>query len=340
MKKMAVTGVLGTIFLVIIPLFMVLLLFGSTMTAASKEMATDYVKAAESVYTSWQNLLAFDTVRYENDFSLANPSVTALEFAIIDYEKYTFVKKQGKGTWVLTSSGRLGTKEEISDYFSLKENEGMIEVQDKISKYESPRPWSFSVSSKRLEEVMKEHNFTKEQIEHAVVLIDEDILTQQFMDTLPDSFLVSIGDGYFIWPMPTVPPKNIYFAANQRFGKRWHPVDKVYKYHDGLDFGVPVGTPVVALEDGVVSVAGFYPAPGNYIVLKFTKDKKNFLIQYMHLSSISVKVGDKVKKGQIIGKTGNTGKSTGPHLHLGIMINGQYVNPMDFIMQKEEVKRE
>ncbi|MEN8193510.1 MAG: M23 family metallopeptidase [Bacteroidota bacterium] len=86
--------------------------------------------------------------------------------------------------------------------------------------------------------------------------------------------------------------------------------------HNGLDIAVPRGTPVYAMADGIVRLAAdnFY-YPGNYILLDHGQGLNS---QYLHLSKINVKKGDRVKKGQIIGKVGTTGRSTGPHLHWSV----------------------
>ncbi len=103
--------------------------------------------------------------------------------------------------------------------------------------------------------------------------------------------------------------------------------------HNGLDIAVPRGTPVYAMADGIVRLAAdnFY-YPGNYILLDHGQGLNS---QYFHLSKMLVKVGDKVKKGDVIGKVGTTGRSTGPHLHWGVQWYLRRVDParlltMDF----------
>lgn len=89
-------------------------------------------------------------------------------------------------------------------------------------------------------------------------------------------------------------------------------------YHDGVDFGCAVGTPVRAMRKGVVTPNNWGPDYGKHIVQRrtFPIGTKNHLI-YAHLSKVFVKPGQKIKKGQIIGLSGNTGKSTAAHLHVG-----------------------
>ncbi len=89
-------------------------------------------------------------------------------------------------------------------------------------------------------------------------------------------------------------------------------IDRVHPYrHQGIDIGLPVGTPVIAMEDGIVVSTGYDRGRGNYIMIYHPKLK--FLCIYYHLASFTNK--KKVKRGEIVGRTGNSGRSTAPHLH-------------------------
>ena len=94
--------------------------------------------------------------------------------------------------------------------------------------------------------------------------------------------------------------------------------------HFGTDFGVPVGTPVTCPDDGQVFQAGFSGDAGNMVSVNCG----NVQHKFMHLSQIKVKPGDRVKAGQVIGLSGNTGLSTGPHLHWEKVVAGKKVDPM------------
>lgn len=110
------------------------------------------------------------------------------------------------------------------------------------------------------------------------------------------------------------------------FGRRFHPVLKKGKMHNGVDYGAPIGTKIRAVADGTVRFAGRKGANGNLIVLEHAN---GYRTMYAHLSRIAkdVRRGKRVRKKMIIGRTGNTGRSTGPHLHFGMKHNGRYVNP-------------
>ncbi len=112
------------------------------------------------------------------------------------------------------------------------------------------------------------------------------------------------------------------------FGNRIHPINKVRHVHTGIDFMAKTGTPVVATADGEVVVSGI---KGNgYGIHVDINHGYGYLTKYAHLSKVSVNVGQKVKRGDVIGYTGNTGLSKGPHLHYEIEKNGQKINPIDF----------
>lgn len=86
-------------------------------------------------------------------------------------------------------------------------------------------------------------------------------------------------------------------------------------FHTGVDFAVPVGTDILAVADGLITKANWGKSYGIQIVQEVGLHSKKQYCIYAHLSETLVEVGDKVKKGQVIGKSGNTGNSTGPHLH-------------------------
>jgi murein DD-endopeptidase MepM/ murein hydrolase activator NlpD len=98
--------------------------------------------------------------------------------------------------------------------------------------------------------------------------------------------------------------------------------------HLGLDFRVPSGTPVVAMNDGTVLLARLLYYEGNFVVLDHGQ---GLLTIYMHLSEFKVKEGDQVKRGQVIGLSGGTGRATGPHLHVGVRWQGTYLDPAALI---------
>ncbi len=111
------------------------------------------------------------------------------------------------------------------------------------------------------------------------------------------------------------------------FGMRRHPLLGYSKMHTGIDFGVPMGTPIRAAGSGTVQIAGRHGAYGITVEIKHTKTYETL---YAHMSKLAagIRRGSKVNQGQIIGYVGSTGRSTGPHLHYEVRVNDRPVNPM------------
>ena len=109
------------------------------------------------------------------------------------------------------------------------------------------------------------------------------------------------------------------------FGMRKHPIDGFNKMHRGTDFAAPMGTPIMASGDGVVQKAGWCGGGGNCVKIKHNS---TYQTVYAHMSKFArgIKSGVRVKQGQTIGYVGSTGKSTGPHLHYEVIVNGKKVN--------------
>lgn len=106
---------------------------------------------------------------------------------------------------------------------------------------------------------------------------------------------------------------------------RLNPVTGLISPHAGVDFAVPIGTPVLAVGDGEVIVSKYSKIAGNYVGIKHNYQ---CMTRYMHLKKVLVKPGQKVRQGQQIALSGNTGRSTGPHLHFEVWINHHPVNPL------------
>ena len=128
--------------------------------------------------------------------------------------------------------------------------------------------------------------------------------------------------------MPTMMPVNAQYNAST-FGMRIDPFTGQQAMHEGIDFVVDVGTPVVAAAGGVVQFAGFHPQYGNMIDIDHGND---LVTRYAHLSKVLVKEGDIVQRGRHIADSGNTGRVTGPHLHFEVRFHGAAQNPIKFLL--------
>jgi len=131
------------------------------------------------------------------------------------------------------------------------------------------------------------------------------------------------GSGELMWP---VPPSS---TVSSGFGIRMHPVFRVMRQHNGIDIPASHGANVVASDSGVVTISAYNSNYGNYVVISHGNvNGVSMTTLYAHLSSRSVREGQEVTKGQVIGRIGSTGVSTGPHLHFEVTVNGARVNPM------------
>ena len=135
---------------------------------------------------------------------------------------------------------------------------------------------------------------------------------------------------------PTLRPVGEEFKISSHYGIQTHPINFKKRHHDGLDISAPTGTPVIATANGKVIIASQDENKyGKHIKIEHKENLQTF---YAHLSEINVQEGEVIEKGQVIGKVGNTGLSTGPHLHYEIISDGKKVDPKDFFEGKEKSK--
>lgn len=129
------------------------------------------------------------------------------------------------------------------------------------------------------------------------------------------------SDG-FAFPAPS------YVAVTSEFGWRSDPFTGLKAYHNGVDLAAAEGTPIVAAYDGIVGQASYNASMGNYIYLEHGDGLRTI---YLHASKLYVSKDDVVHKGDVIGAVGTTGRSTGPHLHFSVRLNGEYVSPWNYL---------
>ena len=136
--------------------------------------------------------------------------------------------------------------------------------------------------------------------------------------------------GAMNWPIPG------YTTITSQYGMRVHPITGAYKLHTGTDIGAPMGADFVASAKGVVTKATLNPAYGNMVIIDHGGGVQTL---YAHGSQILVQVGQEVEAGTPVLKVGSTGYSTGPHAHFEIRINGQTVNPLDYLLKPDELQK-
>ncbi len=130
-----------------------------------------------------------------------------------------------------------------------------------------------------------------------------------------------------------MPLRNVRITSHFSYS-RYHPILKRNRPHHGTDFGAKKGTPLLAVNSGKITYASRMGSYGNVVKIKHDGGYESL---YAHQSRIRVKRGQHVKRGQIIGYVGSTGRSTGPHLHFGLRKNGRWINPMN-VLGKKSIK--
>ncbi|MCD7825650.1 MAG: peptidoglycan DD-metalloendopeptidase family protein [Clostridiaceae bacterium] len=138
-----------------------------------------------------------------------------------------------------------------------------------------------------------------------------------------DTSQTTSSQGY-VWPLA------VSGTITSYFGYRVAPTEGASTYHKGIDISVPTGTKVLATKAGTVVTASYSASAGNYVAISHGNGVYSY---YMHCSALSVSSGKKVSAGQQIALSGNTGISTGPHLHFAIYAGGTYVNPLNYVSQ-------
>jgi len=155
-------------------------------------------------------------------------------------------------------------------------------------------------------------------------LFIEDIIRQineAGMSAYPEEYPPSYADLYTL--APAIAPGSARISSP--FGNRTNPITRQAEFHNGVDIALEHGTPVVAIQDGVITDIGFNSFSGHYLRYK-TLD--GLLVGYAHLYRSLVQVGDTVKQGDVVALSGNSGVSTGPHLHVSIWREGDLIDPL------------
>ena len=176
------------------------------------------------------------------------------------------------------------------------------------------------IKNSRLVELNEEQGRVQQEIEqyqNDIIEIEKEI-RKIALENISSRYV----GGEMAWPVPG------YTRITSRFGMRTHPITGVYKLHTGVDIGAPMGAAFVAANDGVVTYAGWNRAYGNMVTIDHGG---GITTLYGHGSEILVSTGDVVGRGQQVLKVGSTGYSTGPHAHFEVRVNGEYVEPLDYI---------
>ena len=236
-------------------------------------------------------------------------------FAMSDYERQMMDKL-------------VKTKEEIElQEITLEaELEELDMMQDELEKQKVKV--NASINEKKGELRSKAAEITSanaEQSDYQAQLKEQEKLLNEIEDQIARAANPEAYEGEvtgFIWPCPA------YTRISSYFGPRPQPVPGASTNHKGIDLAAPYGADILASASGVVTTAKYSASAGNYVVIAHGNGMSTV---YMHASSLLVSVGQNVRQGQVIAKVGSTGYSSGNHLHFGVIKNGTYVNPLNYI---------
>jgi murein DD-endopeptidase MepM/ murein hydrolase activator NlpD len=212
------------------------------------------------------------------------------------------------------------TKEELTGKKKLKEELEAV-IQDKASKKKQTLS-NLRESQDNLEDKIAK---SKEIVKKLEAQEDEMLKRSKSLESQIKALQqkgTKYSGGIMLWP------SNSSTMITSAFGNRYHPVTGVYKMHTGIDIGAAYGTSILAANKGTVIVAGWDNAYGNCIIIDHGG---GITTLYGHSSKLCVSVGQTVSKGEVIGKVGSTGLSTGPHLHFEVRKNGAPVNPLSYV---------
>ena len=223
-----------------------------------------------------------------------------------------------------------------------KENEELLKEQLEVKKTIESKKSELAKDEREIQAVINSIRKDQNEVKEDNALVEKELKEMQeeldaILNASGNSNTNIVYDGKdFLWPTPTVSRISSYF------GPRWG------RNHNGIDIanGNCWGDKIIAIADGVVTTYsnsckhnyGKKPVRnccgngyGNYITINHgTKSGKTYVAYYAHMATIAVSKGQKVKKGQVVGYIGSTGRSTGAHLHFGIAVNGSWVNPMKY----------
>ena len=227
----------------------------------------------------------------------------------------------------------------------MQERMGTMEVlKDRFANLANPLPAQFApgrlnqnvMSSFKQEEIKPVDSLAFAPLTNKLASPDPRELLRQataFNESLAKAEQRWLGQLKVISQLPTGSPVAKNAGMSSDYGTRIDPFTHSLAYHPGIDFSVSHGSPIMATGDGVISKIDVDRNNGQYLEIEHAS---GFTTRYAHVSSFSVRAGDSVKRGQVIAAVGNTGRSTGPHLHYEIRYQGVSINPLQALTQTSQ----
>lgn len=238
------------------------------------------------------------------------------------YDKELLVNYQETREEITVLEKELQEEQEVLEVAKETAKQEQANVEELIvAKQEQIEAYEADISAqeekiKEYEEYIAEQNATIASLEAAVEQ------EQKRLEALGKNSNVKYDGGMFTWPAPG------YTRISSDYGTRMHPILGVEKFHNGVDMAAPTGSPVLAAYNGTVVAAAYNASMGNYIMINHGDGLYTI---YMHCSALYVSAGTSVSAGDSIGAVGSTGRSTGPHLHFSVRLNGNYVSPWNYL---------
>ncbi|MDF1615960.1 murein hydrolase activator EnvC family protein [Petrocella sp. FN5] len=227
---------------------------------------------------------------------------------LLEFDNKLFKNLEDIEVSITEKEAKLKAEEVQLSHMSAETNLKKIQLEDKILT-KNQEVANYSEDQKVYENMMIE-------LEKAEKAVDAEI-----KELIRRSTLVYKG-GKMEWPVPG------WYRISSPFGPRVHPIFKTTRMHNGIDIAAPGGIPITAAEKGVVILSKYSSSYGNYIIIDHGS---GYATIYAHCSKLLVTTGQAVTRGEKIAEIGSTGWSTGNHLHFGIQIHGEWVDPMLYV---------
>lgn len=263
-----------------------------------------------------EQISAFDRAQLTQLLTIKQDIRRMEESLAADYAEVTEIRAEALDEQEALEIMQEGKKEKLAEYNAL-----IADTENSITRYEQDEA-NFEAQIKEIERKAAEEE-ARRKAEEEERRKQQEAANNQSSGSYSESSSSSssYSGGSFVWPMPAGSRISSYF------GPRTSPTAGASSNHKGIDIPCPSGSSVLAAASGTVIYVGYMGSGGNAVLIDHGG---GVVTLYYHLSGFNVSSGQSVSKGQTIAFSGNTGVSTGPHLHFGVRVNGSYQNPMNY----------
>ncbi|MGZ2371363.1 peptidoglycan DD-metalloendopeptidase family protein [Ancylomarina sp. YFZ004] len=267
----------------------------------------------ESIHSKQLHSIDLLIIELLKAFFWFNPIIYLLKNALVEVHEYC-----ADQACVIDDTNKIGYQQCLVQHIESKMNFNLTSA------------FKSSLTLKRIKMIKKSNTSVWAHLKLVLILpvLIISMLSFDYAEVKTNKSENKISDSKVSFTLPIKPAVKVRVSAT--YGLRTHPILNSKKFHNGIDIAASIGTPVYATADGVVDItdANGQSGHGKYIVIVHAGD---YASRYTHLSKLTVNTKAEVKKGDLIAYVGNTGISTGPHLHFEIKKDGQNVNPADLI---------